>query len=46
MTADAIDFWATLDDAEETVESWPDWQRRYEADVHGEGGVEVGPEEE
>lgn len=30
-----IDFWATLEDAEETVASWPAWQQRYDADVYG-----------
>jgi hypothetical protein len=40
MAADDSDFWATLDDAVETVESWPAWQQRYEADVYG-GGDEL-----
>ena len=32
----AGDFWELLDEAEQTVERWPDWQQRYEADVFGE----------
>lgn len=23
------DFWSLLEEAEETVERWPEWQRRY-----------------
>ena len=32
--ADDVDFWEVLDEAEQTVQSWPPWQQRYEADVH------------
>lgn len=27
------DFWSLLDEAEETVRTWPEWQRRYELAV-------------
>jgi hypothetical protein len=30
-----VDFWDVLDEAEQTVESWPSWQQRYDADVYG-----------
>jgi hypothetical protein len=33
-----VDFWSVLQDAKVTVEQWPDWQRRYDADVHYENG--------
>jgi hypothetical protein len=36
-----VDLWGVLDEAEETVEKWPAWQQRYEADVYREG-MEVG----
>jgi hypothetical protein len=29
----AIDLWDVMDEAEETVERWPHWQQRIEADV-------------
>lgn len=29
------DFWSLLAEAEETVERWPEWQRRYEVDMAG-----------
>jgi len=29
-----IDFWDVLDDAEQTVERWPSWQKDVEADVY------------
>ena len=32
-----VDLWGVLDEAEETVEKWPAWQQRYEADVYREG---------
>lgn len=28
-----VDFWNVLEEASETVEAWPAWQQRYEADV-------------
>jgi hypothetical protein len=28
------DFWNELDEAEQSVEKWPPWQQRYEADVY------------
>lgn len=31
-----VDFWEVLDEAEVTVEKWPAWQQRYEADVFAE----------
>ena len=33
---ESIDFWDVLDDAELTVERWPAWQQRYDADVYYE----------
>jgi hypothetical protein len=30
------DFWNELEDAEQSVEKWPPWQQRYEADIHYE----------
>jgi hypothetical protein len=27
------DFWNVLDEAELTVETWPSWQQKYEADI-------------
>jgi hypothetical protein len=35
-----VDFWSVLEDAKETVEKWPDWQQRYEADTSHEPPVE------
>ena len=35
----SVDFWSELEEAQQTVEQWPDWQQRYDADVHGEGPV-------
>lgn len=34
--ADDVDFWAMLEEAEQTVGAWPEWQQRYEADVYYE----------
>jgi hypothetical protein len=31
-----IDLWSVLDEAEQTVEHWPEWQQRYDADVYCE----------
>ena len=31
-----VDLWDVLDEAEATVETWPAWQQRYEADVFQE----------
>jgi hypothetical protein len=31
-----VDLWSVLEEAEETVDAWPEWQRQYEADVHYE----------
>ncbi|HEY0160723.1 MAG TPA: hypothetical protein VGF28_25785 [Thermoanaerobaculia bacterium] len=39
MTAEApqpVDLWSVLEEAEETVDAWPEWQQQYEADVHYE----------
>ena len=30
----SVDFWSELEEAHQTVEQWPEWQQRYEADVH------------
>jgi hypothetical protein len=29
-----VDLWSVLEEAEETVETWPEWQQQYEADVY------------
>jgi hypothetical protein len=29
-----VDWWGVLEEAEETVEQWPEWQRQYEVDVN------------
>ena len=29
----SVDFWSELEEAQQTVEQWPDWQQRYDADV-------------
>ena len=34
--SETIDFWGVLEEAEQTVEGWPSWQRQYEADVFRE----------
>jgi hypothetical protein len=31
-----VDFWSVLDEAQQTVEGWPLWQQRYDADVYAE----------
>ena len=31
-----IDLFEVLDEAEETVEAWPAWQQRFEADIYHE----------
>lgn len=33
----SVDFWSVLEEAKQTVESWPEWQQRYEADIYYEG---------
>jgi hypothetical protein len=38
-----IDFWTVLDEAESTVETWPDWQQRVEADVYYERDIQSLP---
>jgi hypothetical protein len=35
-----VDWWEVLDEAEQTVENWPSWQRRYDADVEREAAPE------
>ena len=29
-----VDLWDVLEEAELTVERWPSWQRRYDADIY------------
>lgn len=41
-TSKSIDFWNVLEEAKQTVESWPAWQQRYEADIYYEGYPSVG----
>jgi hypothetical protein len=31
-----VDFWSELEEAHQTVEQWPEWRQRYEADVNFE----------
>lgn len=31
--SEAVDWWGVLEEAEQTVEQWPSWQQRYDADV-------------
>ena len=41
----SVDFWSELEEAHQTVEQWPEWQQRYEADVnadHGRSGCRQG----
>ncbi|HYH06461.1 MAG TPA: hypothetical protein VEK11_05295 [Thermoanaerobaculia bacterium] len=38
-----VDWWGVLEEAEQTVEQWPAWQQRYEADVYSENDAEPGP---
>lgn len=33
---ESVDFWVELEEAEQTVERWPPWQQRYDADLHYE----------
>jgi hypothetical protein len=28
-----VDWWGVLEEAEQTVEQWPEWQQQYEVDV-------------
>ncbi len=32
----SVDFWSELEEAHQTVEQWPEWQQRYEADVNAD----------
>jgi hypothetical protein len=34
-----FDFWTVLEEAEQTVAVWPEWQRRYVADVFYDGSA-------
>ena len=34
-----VDLFEVLDEAEETVEAWPAWQQRYEADIYHQPAV-------
>ena len=31
---ESVDLWDVLEEAEQTVERWPPWQRQYEADIY------------
>jgi hypothetical protein len=33
---DSVDFWDELEEAQQTVERWPPWRQRYDADMHYE----------
>jgi len=37
----SVDFWSELEEAQQTVEQWPDWQQRYDADVHSESPTPI-----
>ena len=39
MAEAPVDFWAVLEDATQSVERWPEWKQRYEADVYYEGSA-------
>ena len=39
------DFWNELEEAGQSVEKWPPWQQRYEADVHYERPSDDAPKE-
>lgn len=32
----SVDIWNELEEASDAVETWPQWQRQYEADVYHE----------
>jgi hypothetical protein len=34
--SEPVDIWGVLEEAEQTVEGWPAWLRRYDADVYYE----------
>lgn len=31
---ESVDLWDVLEEAEQTVERWPPWQRQYDADIY------------
>jgi len=31
---ESVDLWDVLEEAERTVERWPPWQQRYDADIY------------
>ncbi|HEX2061887.1 MAG TPA: hypothetical protein VHK90_14195 [Thermoanaerobaculia bacterium] len=31
-----VDLWGVLEEAEQTVQQWPAWQQRYNADIYYE----------
>jgi hypothetical protein len=31
---ESVDLWDVLEEAEQTVQRWPPWQRQYEADIY------------
>lgn len=31
-----VDLWGVLEEAEQTVQQWPHWQRQYAADIYYE----------
>ncbi|HEV7922922.1 MAG TPA: hypothetical protein VGR02_19220 [Thermoanaerobaculia bacterium] len=37
--SEPIDIWGVLEEARQTVEGWPDWQQRYEADAYYEANI-------
>ena len=39
----SVDFWSELEEAHQTVEQWPEWQQRYDADVNAEGFTSLEP---
>jgi hypothetical protein len=39
--SERIDLWGVMEEAEQTVERWPDWQQRYEADVYYDRAPDV-----
>lgn len=39
--SEPVDIWGVLEEAEQTVQGWPDWQQRYEGDVYYEGDADA-----
>lgn len=42
--SEPVDIWDVLEEAEQTVEGWPDWQQRYEGDVYYDADAKASAE--